>query len=266
LIVQGEISEARYQERLNKLLSHHAGADGSLPDLKGYVYVKNGAPKIDGDSFALLKSWVEKIKPDIIVLDPIYKFLRYSDENSHSSMRLIFDRLDELKSLGVGLVIVHHNRKAYSGESDASMGSARGAGWEEWADSIMALRRNTADKFRVKVSFELRNAEEPSDLIVSRDPETLWGTISGYATDNRRKATAIDARDALIEMGGHAASKADLTRKIMEKYQVSDKTAETRIDDALKDDLIRTVPGQGKHPGYRVSIPKFTESLPYADD
>lgn len=267
LLVQAEISPARYQARLAKLLQAHTGWTDAI---KGKVYIKNGAPKLDGDSFEILKNWVDKIKPDLLVLDPIYKFLRFADENSHSSMRLVFERLDELKAMGCAILIVHHNRKAAAGESDStSMGAARGAGWEEWADSIIALRRDNTNKNRVKMSFELRNAEEPPDIVVDRDPETMWGVMTEIAVDRRQKVTTLDVKDALLSMGGKAGSKTELGQVLMEKYAISERTAETRIDMAVQEGLIQ--PGDsiagGKRIGYQVHIPSITETyLPYADN
>jgi hypothetical protein len=264
LIVQAEISPARYQARLAKLLQAHGGwADA----IKGKVYIKNGAPKLDGDSFEILKNWVDKIKPDLVVLDPIYKFLRFADENSHSSMRTVFDRLDELKAMGCAILIVHHNRKAAPGETGStSMGTARGAGWEEWADSIIALRRDNTNKNRVKMSFELRNAEEPPDIVVDRDPETMWGVMTEIAADRRQKVTTLDVRDALLSLGGQAGSKTELCQTLMDRYGISDRTAETRIDMAVEEGLIQFGgSGGGKRIGYQVHIPSITETLPYAD-
>jgi len=267
LIVQAEISPARYQARLMKLLGHHKGASDLHDRLKGKVFVKNGSPKIDGDSFEILKGWVEKIKPDVVVLDPIYKFLRFADENSHSSMRLVFDRLDEIKAMGCALLLVHHNRKAIAGEAESSsMGAARGAGWEEWVDSIIAIRRDRDDRNRARLSFELRNDEEPADVYVSRDSETMWGEVTGEVTDKRQKMTPLDAQDALKSLGGRCESKGQLEQEVMRRCGVSERTAGIRIDEAVEKGLIRPInAGHGKPIGYRVEAPSLSETLPYAD-
>ena len=112
-----------------------------------------------------------------------------------------------------------------------------------------------------------RNAEEPDDIVISRDKTTMWGTVTEIAADRRQKVTILDVRDALLAMGGKAGSKTELCQKLMDGHGISDRTAEARIDMAVEEGVILLgESGAGKRIGYQVHIPRITETLPYADN
>jgi RecA-family ATPase len=114
------------------------------------------------EGYDWLASTVYKVKPDVMIVDPLYKCVT-GDENKSSDMNKVFDNLDKIiQQFNVSLMFTMQGRKTHltnKGKAvdmgdDELRGSTQIGGW---VDSILGIRR---DKDTVRlVSFTLRHGD-----------------------------------------------------------------------------------------------------------
>jgi len=163
-----------------------------------YLWVKAtlGRVKIDTDAG---EKWLDKWAGlfQVIVIDPYYRFLSRGKENDHSDQRVIQDVIDRLKAQGRAVVLCHHLRKPQGEDHGAA--ELRGAGLDQFADSILILRRKrTPDSDRTTLHYTLRNAPEPDLLQLTVSEET--GPLLQPGED--RKVSVADVVKVLRDAEG----------------------------------------------------------------
>jgi predicted ATP-dependent serine protease len=135
------------------------------------------SPKLDREvGLKLLCAGIEKVQPDVLIIDPVYKF---TSDSSESVLLRFTDNMDYLiQHYGLSLILVHHARKpgtTPTGEEINQGGSElRGPVLEQWADGIIRItgELNSYDR---TLDFELRHAETIQGPINIRlDPNKLW--------------------------------------------------------------------------------------------
>jgi len=106
-----------------------------------------------------LSATIEKLKPRLLVLDPLVRLHRV-DENSSSEMSELLGFLRRLQRLyGVAIAVVHHVRKSGAGQPGQSL---RGSGdLHAWGDSNLYLVRR---KGRLELHAEHRSHPSPDPL------------------------------------------------------------------------------------------------------
>ena len=161
-----------------------------------WVNATLGRIKIDTDAGeAWLQKWAGMFQ--VIIIDPYYRFLSRGKENDHADQRIIQDVIDRLKAQGRAIVLCHHLRKP-QGE-DAGAAELRGAGLDQFADTILILKRKrTATSDHTTLHYTLRNAPEPDVLDLSVSDGTGPLLIPG----EDRKASVADIVKILRDAGG----------------------------------------------------------------
>lgn len=160
LIIQLEIPKAAYQERVLKY-----ALGNKLSPLNNLFLMTIRSLKLDkGWGLALLDQWIAEIKPQVIIVDPIFKVIsgRLTDEYD---VRQFTDRMDEvIDKHKVSLILIHHEGKdwivegeRYDRGADAAFGSAV-FGW--WCDSSIELRTESEGSNVVDISFPLLRLAE----------------------------------------------------------------------------------------------------------
>jgi len=127
--------------------------------------------------------------PLVIILDPLYKMFN-RDINEETDVKPLLDKvdliMDEIRSVGVSFIIVHHTRKAKSDESGIpiAMGSQDATGsraWMRWADTVLRIDPDPSDRTLTKVTATFtkhRNAESVLPITSIRwDRDTLHPQI-----------------------------------------------------------------------------------------
>src|SRR5262249_8047921 len=147
--------------------------------------------KLDTDDG--IKSFMRIIRakrPEVIIWDPLYK-LHSQDENKADRMQRVLDKFDYIRSVfHVTQLIVHHHGKP-SKETTARDGFQlmRGSSvFDAFADTYFTLVPHRKDEgFRYqRMIFTLCNAEAPEDLILDRNPETLWYEVIKEAEGEKK--------------------------------------------------------------------------------
>ena len=160
LVIQLEIPKAAYQERVRKY-----AFGNKLSPLTNLYFMTIRSLKLDkGWGLALLDQWIDEIKPQVIIIDPIFKVIsgRLTDEYD---VRQFTDRMDEvIDKHKVSIVLIHHEGKdwivegeRYDRGADAAFGSAV-FGW--WCDSSIELRTEVEGGNVVDISFPLLRLAE----------------------------------------------------------------------------------------------------------
>jgi hypothetical protein len=170
-----------------------------------------------------------------VIWDPLYK-LHSQDENKSDRMQRVLDKFDYLRSVfKVTQIIVHHHGKP-SKETSARDGFQlmRGSSvFDAFADSYLTLiphKKDEGGRYQ-RLMFTLRNAEAPEDLILDRNPETLWYDVVKEA-ERDSKITAGDVVNALMHLGGKA-SRQELIDHLLANFKAGERTAIKAIDEAF---------------------------------
>ncbi len=229
LLIQQEISEFSMQKRLRKQLSKF-----NPEDLEGNFHLVNTKGiKLDRrDGLKKVRETIREVRPDVLIMDPLYKF-HFKEENSASDMRNVFDRVDELVSeFGLSVVIVHHHGKPSEFKRKGAHQLRGSSVIFDYGDSYFVLNRKGGNESRsfIKLSFELRNAEEPPPMFLHRDPETLWYEVT--SEDLAAKVSELDVVEAFQELEDKGVvEKRKLVNLVENKTEASSKTVERRLKD-----------------------------------
>jgi len=140
---------------------------GATPDSIGVV--TDYVPMLDdNDDMAKLGATLDTFKPDVLVVDPLYRF-HMGNENDSQEMRTALASLDDLAfEYNLAVVLIHHTHKPQEGESRKGTSSAnelRGSSTiPGWATSILMMKGNV-EEGKVTLTPKLRSARsEAFDL------------------------------------------------------------------------------------------------------
>lgn len=171
LYIQSEISRWLFNQRVLKM-----GMNMSVAP-RSYFLSTEFHLKLDKqDGLVELHKVVDKVKPDVLILDPLYKLISSPDELS--ILRAI-DSLDSiLERHHCAVVIVHHSRKpkttATGSPIDLGGAELRGPLLEGWADSLLRIRGDPTTLERT-LEFELRHSTTQLPRInMVLDQQRLW--------------------------------------------------------------------------------------------
>ena len=123
--------------------------------------------KIDQkEGIALVEKYLAEIKPDLLIIDPLYKVMSGNilDPNS---VRIFLDNLDKIIARhNCAILIISHTRKGVYDEwgSDDLIGAMF---LSAWADAVVKVtRKEVTSKTEIPITLNfdvLRHAEEPID-------------------------------------------------------------------------------------------------------
>jgi len=241
LYLQAEISAHSMQDRLRKMLHF---VDYDLIQERLFIINFKGLKLDRKEHLEQISKVVEHHRVSVLIIDPLYKF-HGGDENRVSDMARFFDRIDWLiQRHNCSCVVVHHFGKPQEGRDGATM--FRGSSTiTDYADSYLMLQRKSKEsRLYVKLSFSLRNAEEPEPMILYRDPETLWYSVEQQ--ESKDKVTAQDCVQALESLGGFTQKKELLIAAIMQQTLSGRTSVKTAIAEAERLGLILSDNGTGR--------------------
>lgn len=173
LYVEDEVKEYGLQERGLQIFK---GVSRGLLDEQ--MHIISGAPQLrfdEPDGWKILRRELTNVRPNVLILDPIGRFIGGLDENSNAEMGKVLSRLDQIlfdyADEELSLLIVHHSRKPdmspHSRFDPLSPHSMRGASrFYANPDTIMMLNREKEKRnkdghvmWEVEGHIETRQAE-----------------------------------------------------------------------------------------------------------
>jgi len=251
LLLQQEISEGNLQQRLKMLLE-----DGEVP---GNFFLQTTCIKVDKpDGLERLRSYVESIRPDIVMMDPLYKF-HSKDENSSTEVKSMLDKIDSIMyEFGTAFLIIHHNRKPRDFERPGATQMRGSSTFFDWGDTYMTLnyaKGTDRESGYVRIDFECRNCENPNPLLLKKN-ENGWFEVKVVLGE--KKLAICDVVQKVKEMGGEVERKV-LKAVLAESYYVKESTANNRISEALKNkELIHL---RGSYKNMVLGLPEVKNGL-----
>ncbi|KKM15955.1 hypothetical protein LCGC14_1690770 [marine sediment metagenome] len=180
IYLQMEIPHPLLHKRLTKMYEAWKVLYGDPKDMldRLYVWTEPFLKLDDAVGYKLLRAQLEKVKPTILIVDPLYKALSGNILDPNSA-RAFVDSIDALMAeFKFCLILIHHTRKGtIDEESDANpdddmLGSAV---FSWWADTIIKVtKKGERDrKVLLQLSFDkVRHAEdmiEPKEVIFDRE-------------------------------------------------------------------------------------------------
>lgn len=192
MLIQEENEPSLIQDRLMKI----ASSRGLLPDArmngKGTLSISSGVDDIpmwiynnrgfrltEVEHLEALQEEIIRIKPKLVILDPLYRMIPGRDENSASEMNPVLGNLLDLKQAhGCGILIIHHYKK--QNFEYPSSGGARISGtglFHRWFESALYVEK-TEDPFTVKLVPDHRAAAPQGVITLDFELDDLGKT--GY--------------------------------------------------------------------------------------
>ena len=127
---------------------------------------------------------VARIRPVLIIFDPLYSMLGAVDETKAHEVRPILNWLRKLSKENSAAVVVCHHWRKKQGKSDTSRAGQRLSGsnnFHNWIVCGLYVERPTDKKAEVIVTREFRRASVPGQLVIEFDIGE-WGDLDAYAT------------------------------------------------------------------------------------
>ena len=135
----------------------------TLPELDILV-ITRPALRIDLDTdYEMLKNTVERLSPQLLILDPFVRLHRI-DENSSGEVAPLLSRLRYIqRTFHVSVIVVHHARKdsKHARQGQALRGSSE---FHAWGDSNLYLRRKLDDSISLTIEHRAERARPALDL------------------------------------------------------------------------------------------------------
>jgi len=178
-----------------------------------------------------------------IILDPIYKMLGDTEENSNGDVALLLNDLERMGAdIGAAVIFSHHHSKGNKSNVEAIERMAGAGSWGRDPDAIVDLvAHDEPDCYTVEVVP--RNYPRPPKKVVAcqfpnfveidLDPDKLRSPGG-----SKKKITVEDVLNMLATVPAGMV-KATLNRKLVTAFDVSAETARRRIVEAIDGDLVR---------------------------
>ncbi|MCG7851880.1 MAG: AAA family ATPase [Methanosarcinaceae archaeon] len=264
LLVQQEISEPAMKDRVEKMLT--PGLKGELANLI-FLNRQEQTLKISKpQDREILNKIVQDRKIDLLIFDPL-AILHEKKESDNSDMSVILDYFAELmKKYSIGILVIHHFKKPSAKEKQDSYAMRGASVLGDRPDSIIISTR-LPEKYNrtpfpqpfrnyAQLTFKLRNDEEPEDIVIERDGETLWYSrydLPGYLGKKIPPTMVAD----IVKMNGGSCLQADVLRNL--EGIASHRIAFEAISEARKLGLVKAQQLPGKGSPLVLMLPKRSE-------
>lgn len=242
LYLQAEISEEALWDRFSKMLG---AVEGGLEAVEGWfsLATKKGLKLDTRTGFEAVQRMMETVKPGVLIIDPLRRFLK-GDENKSGEVGNFFDLLDRfIEQTGCSIILVHHFGKPSKDEQKDGAQHLRGSSVIfDVGDAYLSLQRKSLkeSKRHIRLTCELRNADDPPPMELYRDPETLWM----HEVEGDTSKCTVAAVHAIVSLAGSVSGKI-LTERLMETYGVGDRLARSQISEAVSLGMIKRLPIDG---------------------
>jgi hypothetical protein len=113
---------------------------------------------------------------------------------------------------------------------------------------------------KLTLDFEMRNCEEPPQIIAIRNPETLWYEYGGLKEDEKTrggppKGNVWDVVDTLKKHGDDGEmDNPDLKAMLEKELEISDKTARNLITQAKVEKYIGPIDPKARSVRWRILV------------
>lgn len=167
--IQGPVIYLALEEKRAEVRKHFR-ALGATDDDPIYLLCAS-APD---DALARLRVEVERRRPVLVVIDPLFRFVRVVDGNDYATMTAALEPLLVLaRETGACVLLVHHLGKGERNDGDNVLGSTAIFGA---VDSALLMKRT--ERYRTLSSIQ-RYGDDLEEIIVELDPVTRGVSAGG---------------------------------------------------------------------------------------
>jgi KaiC/GvpD/RAD55 family RecA-like ATPase len=182
----------RIQERLLKL------TNGRISDK---LEVVTEWPRLNQGGLEAIEAWIERRKDARVLIVDTLKMLRPlptgRDRNAYDADYEAIQPLTKLASQRVGLLIVHHTRKAIAEDPLATVSGSYGLTGAADGVLVLSRRRNRSD---ATLSVIGRDVEEQELALEFKPDLCLWSTL-GKSEEVKRSGERQEVLDLLFQTG-----------------------------------------------------------------
>jgi KaiC/GvpD/RAD55 family RecA-like ATPase len=237
--LQTEIAPIELQGRFKAMIGD---LDDDLRDNLFFSFIRLRIDTLEGSQ--KLKAMIFETKPDFLILDPLYT-LHGSDENSASEMSRVLNDLKQIVTdSNLACLLIHHQGKAGESTNKSQAGfHARGSSaLADVPDGTWVLVKDRKTHIGT-LQFELRNALSPENLSLILGEDLWWRTMEVKGINIKADDSVTLIAKIICDRG--IAGNRELVDDFCKKTGKSEKTAQTRIDQAYRQGLIhKTKKGQ----------------------
>ncbi|HEX7422873.1 MAG TPA: AAA family ATPase [Terriglobales bacterium] len=192
-VEQGRVLYLALEEKRSQVRAHFR-ALGVSADAPLKIFC--GATPEDG--LAQLRAALEESPAALVVLDPLFRFIKVKDGNDYAHMTNALDPVLRLaRDFGPCVLVTHHTSKGDArADVDAPLGSTAISGS---VDTLLVIKRS--DRYRTLSSVQ-RSGEDLAEIVIELDPTTRSVTAGGTRQDadiNTMKAAMLEHIRTLTE-------------------------------------------------------------------
>jgi hypothetical protein len=141
------------------------------------------------DALERLRREAERLHPVLIIIDPLFRFVRVEDGNDYAIMTAALEPLLVLaRETGAHVLLVHHLGKGERNDGDSVLGSTAIFGA---VDTALLMKRSA--RYRTLLSIQ-RYGEDLEETVVTLDPDTREVSRGG----TRDEAEQADAARLIL--------------------------------------------------------------------
>ncbi len=142
------------------------------------------------DGLAQLAAEIKEKQPALVIIDPLFRFIRTKDGNDYATVTAALEPVVTLaRESGAHLMFTHHATKGQTSGGDSILGSTAIFGA---VDTALILKRS--DRYRTISSIQ-RYGVDLEETVLELDPETLRVTACG----SRKEADEAHVSDPILE-------------------------------------------------------------------
>lgn len=244
LYFDAEVGERGMQERLRSMTSALKCTPTALHE-NLFFCCDRTVSLTDTAGLLSIQDAIENTKPDLIVLDPLYKLQR-GDENSSRDMSDFFKICDNLNSrYNCAICIIHHHGKSKDSTQSTPAHLNRGSSTiADWPDTLMTFQNKSknpdTNAHRAKLSFTLRNDREPEPFLYERNEDNLWWEYQDMSKIGRPK-NELNVMDILNYINNHpkqCVHAIEIAADMFHKHKSSESLTARVRKEALEQGLI----------------------------
>ena len=179
VVAQGSVIYLALEEKRGEVKKHFQSMGATLSEPVHLCF--NQAP---ADAFARLEHDVERVRPSLVIIDPLFRFTRVADANDYAQMTTALEPLLRLsRDSGVCVLFTHHSNKGRGWDGDETLGSTAIFGA---VDTLLSIRRT--DRYRTIYSRQ-RYGKDLEETVIRLDDAGAWVEVGGSRTEVDKRET-----------------------------------------------------------------------------
>ena len=179
LIIQTEIGPSQIRERAMIIFGD------SIKENSDQVLFLNERIKLDTEEgLNALNRLIVEIKPDIIVLDPLYTLHTSNEDSSTEMAPLLSDIRDIAIKNNIAILMIHHQGKNREGGQQTGHKARGSSSFADAPDASWSLEKIEGTS-EARLNFEMRNVQAPGPFVCAQNPFNLrWSIIRDIKEKN----------------------------------------------------------------------------------